>query len=139
MIPGSVDLGLQGLGLRAPTDRSVTGSGRPLLAAKLTAHFRLCGCSPDRYREYQWIGLNDRTIEGDFLWSDGVPLVRGSDRPSRALGRFFEALLPSTPSDPHLSVSFSWPCALPSSWPFFLVSPSLFFSSGSHYPYPQIP
>lgn len=97
------------------------------------------GCSPDRYREYQWIGLNDRTIEGDFLWSDGVPLVRGSDRPSRGLGCFFEALLPCTPSDPHLSVSFSWPCTFPSSCPFFLVSPSLFFSSGSHYPYPQAP
>ncbi|KAG7221170.1 hypothetical protein INR49_017489 [Caranx melampygus] len=28
----------------------------------------------DKYKEYQWIGLSDRTIEGDFLWSDGNPV-----------------------------------------------------------------
>lgn len=68
--------------------------------------------SPDRYREYQWIGLNDRTIEGDFLWSDGVPLVRGSRRPSRCRGRFVQALLPPPPVT-RPSLSFPSPCPFP--------------------------
>uniref|UniRef100_A0A8C5R1N9 Brevican core protein n=1 Tax=Leptobrachium leishanense TaxID=445787 RepID=A0A8C5R1N9_9ANUR len=29
----------------------------------------------NKYGEYQWTGLNDRTIEGDFQWSDGNTLL----------------------------------------------------------------
>lgn len=113
--------------------RGIPGNGCHLLAATLIAHCLPCGSSPDRYREYQWIGLNDRTIEGDFLWSDGVPLVRGSRRPAPCLGRSSKhlGLQPQGPKLPSPPLSGTFSFSAPSLPP----CPSV-LSLGFHYPAP---
>uniref|UniRef100_A0A3P8V9C1 C-type lectin domain-containing protein n=1 Tax=Cynoglossus semilaevis TaxID=244447 RepID=A0A3P8V9C1_CYNSE len=45
------------------------------LVSIMTPEDMMFYCSPGNYKEYQWTGLNDKTIEDDFRWSDGNPLL----------------------------------------------------------------
>jgi hypothetical protein len=42
---------------------------------KLTVNTALCECCSPGYRDHNayWVGASDKTYEGDFRWSDGLP------------------------------------------------------------------